>query len=153
MSHFKIILYLPANMECASKGVEGARTRRALGHHLLHPLFFEAFSIECTRWFWGPDLSSIELHPKIQIPNECPGIWHVWIKSDRLGNSYLTLDVTWIYRIFLQSSASPCITEFYLHNFNLVQIKFHIRGGIPVNRVDYRTILIGQISHSALFCQ
>ena len=44
--------------ECVSTGALGARTLRSLGHHLLHPLF------------WDPELS--RMHLQIQIPNAFP---------------------------------------------------------------------------------
>ena len=63
VSTFKLKYTNPSpciNRECVRAGAAGARTRRSLGHHLLHPLF------------WDPEFSRLHLHPQIQILNAFP---------------------------------------------------------------------------------
>ena len=59
--------------ECVSTGAAGARTRRSLGHHLLHPLILRLFLL-CTPADFEAQSSLLQnrLHPQIQIPNPCP---------------------------------------------------------------------------------
>ena len=59
--------------ECVSTGAAGARTRRSLRHHLLHPLILRLlipvdFESQSSLLYKG-------LQPQIQIPNACPDIF------------------------------------------------------------------------------
>ena len=47
------IFYMACIRECVRAGAAGSRTRRSLGHHLLHPLILRPralfYSTDCTR--------------------------------------------------------------------------------------------------------
>ena len=61
--------------ECVSTGAAGARTRRSLGHHLLHPLILRLLVL-CAPADFETQSSLLynKLHSQIQIPNACPDI-------------------------------------------------------------------------------
>ena len=72
-------------------GCSGCTKPQIFGTSPFAPTGFEASSTMCTRWFWDPELSTIYLHPQIQIPNAFPVIWltiyfsTLWKKAPKDG--------------------------------------------------------------------
>ena len=61
--------------ECVRTGAAGARTRRFLGHHLLHPLILRLLVLCAPADFEAQrSLLYNRLHLQIKIPNACPEI-------------------------------------------------------------------------------
>jgi hypothetical protein len=61
-------------------GAAGARTRRSLGHHLLHPLILRLLVL-CADFEAQSSLLKNGLHPQIQIPNACPVCDQLFVKE------------------------------------------------------------------------
>ena len=57
--------------ECVRTGAAGARTRRSLGHHLLHPLILRLLVLCAPADCKNPE-NRLHRHPQIQTPNTFP---------------------------------------------------------------------------------
>ena len=101
---------LHSSRECVSTGAEGARTRRSLGHHLLHPHILRPRALFYKK----------RLHTKFQIPNTYPGPYQskpMEFISTKNGNFLFSYSYVW--NIFYLQKDFESTMHLFLNRYNV----------------------------------